>query len=248
MFRHQTVAWSTPLPFAKQQAISYNVASHYGHLKPLSVEDLAITDISEISGRDLPTQVIKHTAAEYVELFRDQGILKLGTFREYRESDDPANQDSTEGQLMVWVKQSDFTYNDVGGADDRFKIFCTSLNSNKTTETSGYGDSKYVIEDLQGFFRAIAQTTGMVPLALSSCLYRNSRVLQVEDKKTTGPPNPLEPTTKIHRHAQIGLSFIKPDGHKQHEEFRFLWHDRNKSIPASGIIRCPDARKFCSFT
>ena len=174
-------------------------------------------------------------------------MIKVGTFREYRESDDPANQDRAEGQVLVWVKQTDYTYNNVGGADDRFKIFCTSINSNKNDETSGYGDSKYVIEDVMGFFQAIAHTTRMVPLALSSCLYRNSRVLQVLDNKTTGLPNPLEPPTKIQRFAHIGLSFIKPDSHKTHEEFRFLWHDSKKSIPSSGIIHCPDARQFCSF-
>lgn len=248
MFRQELVAWPTPVSFSTKRAISFDALSGCGHLKPNSPEELTITDISELLSCEQPEKVTKHTAAKYVQSFRNEGILKLGTFGEFRESDNPANQDPTEGQQLVWIEQSDLSYYDVGGADESFKIFCTSLKHAKSRETSGYGDSRYVIEDLQGFLYAVAQQTGMIPLALSRCLYRNSRVLNVRDETTVGCPNPLNPPTNIQKYAQIGLSFIKPHGHAEHAEFRFLWHDPEKRIPSSGIVRCPSARDYCSFS
>ena len=73
MYWQESMAWKTPLPLQKQQVISFNVASRFGHLKPISVKELAITNISEIFGQDLPNQVTKHTDKGHVELFRDKG-------------------------------------------------------------------------------------------------------------------------------------------------------------------------------
>lgn len=248
MYFQQCIAWSTPVSESQKQKISFEALTCYGHLKPPSHRDLVITDISEVFECPIPERVCKHTAANHVRQFREEGILKLGTFREFRESDDPANQDPTEGQLSVWVEQSDYSYHDVGGADDRFRIFCTSLNRDKTRETSGYGDSRYMIEDLEGFLRAIANQAGIVPIAMTQCLYRNSRVLKIQDPQTRGIPNPLNGPTAIQKYAQIGLSFIKPHSHAEHAEFRFLWHDQAGRVPPNGIIRCPDAREFCRFS
>lgn len=248
MFRQAVIAWPTPVEGSKIKAISFEQLRLFCHLMPSGPDEIAITDLSEIFDQEQPTSVTKHAAAQHVNNFREEGILKLGTFREYRQSDNPANQDLTEGQTMVWIEQSDYTYSDVGYASDKFKIFCTSLKYGKTEETSGYGDSRFTIEDLSGFMNAVSQDTGMVPIAMSSCLYKNSRVLQVVDTKTKGVPNPLEGPTKIQTYAHIGLSFIKPHTHLEHAEFRFLWHDPYNRVSSDGIIKCPSARNFCSFT
>ena len=49
-----------------------------------------------------------------------------------------------------------------------------------------------------------------------------------EDKQTTGTPNPLEPLTEIQLIAHVALSFIKPQDHSLHQEFRFVWYDKNE--------------------
>lgn len=247
MFRQEMISWPAPVLSAQKRGISFEALQRYCHLKSPTPEELMITDLSEVINAKHPTSVTKHAKACHVRMFQEEGSLKLGTFREYRESDDPANQDPTEGQLSVWIEQSDYTYHGVGFASDRFKIFCTSMTYSKTDETSGYGDSRYVIEDLAGFLDAVAKSAGIVAIALSRCMYRNSRVLQVEDLKTTGLPNPLSGPTPIQAYAQIGLSFIKPRSHSEHCEFRFLWHDKDGIVPSDGIIRCPEARNFCSF-
>lgn len=247
MLRQEMLSWPTPVLSAKKRGISFETLQRYCHLKPATPEEIVITDLSEIINREHPACVTKHAKADHVRLFREEGSLKLGTFREYRESDDPANQDPTEGQLSVWIEQSDYTYHDVGCASDRFKLFCTSAIHAKTNETSGYGDSRFVIDDLSGFLNAVAQEAGIIALAMSRCLYRNSRVLQVEDANTTGSPNPLNGPSLIQSYAQIGLSFIKPRNHHEHSEFRFLWYDKEGRVPVDGIIRCPEARNYCSF-
>ncbi len=190
--------------------------------------------------------IIKMTKRKYVESFRQEGTIRLGTFHEYSKYDHEEIGDNTEGSFLLVGQNDSMTTFFQGGGGFNSYIFCcfTGDPDQNCIERFGY-DSYYKIVNPLGFAQALCRGLQAYNYCFSQCVYSNSR-----EKVIVGEAsefyNPRQISNQTMLLVNLSKYFVKPNQYAHQSEYRFIFLMKSV-VDEPIIIKCPDAVKFCDF-
>ncbi len=188
-------------------------------------------------------QLIKMTKKKFVDSFFENGTIRLGTFRDFAQSENNEIGDKSEGSLIVVGRDSQMTgFARIASGFNNF-VFCTYIGKPDPELIQNFEyDDYYIINDPEGFANAIADRLACPTIYRSGCLYRTNKVLV-----GTPPPNFdfYSLSAELRNLVNKSQYFIKPLKFKPQREYRFIW-ELDEDVDDPFVFNCPEAIKYCS--
>lgn len=201
----------------------------------------------------------RYMAREYVDLFFNDGILRLSSFAAFAAHPDEERNDPQEGWGVVIHQNAEGTGQTIGanmqqGSNSYVLCGATAL-SESLEETFGV-NSGFRINDTTTFAHAISvEVPRFTYGAEGPCLYVHRRTvdrdmgrIELESMTTTPDHEALDMgrvSTALNEMAGDDLYFMKLAKYAHQSEYRLLWFVRD---PVEGFIdiRCPQAAQVCT--
>lgn len=194
---------------------------------------------------------------KWIDDFFETGIIKLSSFKNYKNHPDNQLGDKDEGTSMNIVNGNNdkmiLTYTMVGQNE---YCFCTSTILDDKLKGVFKRDSAFRIIDPLNFMLEITRSLPRVKGVLfGNCLYVNQRIISsrvpkpidLEELKDDREPEKIS-FEKMMEEAAPSLTrhrfFLKHTDYQEQCEYRLLW-SVDKAIDEGIVINCPEARQFC---
>ncbi len=197
-------------------------------------------------------RLTRYLEAEYVDLFFNDGTLRLSSFKAFREHADEERGDLLEGRVAMEIKAPNGQHAIVSMNGQEAYVLCAGTVENKTMEASFATNSGFRILNTLAFADSISkQIAGFVGGFQGPCIYRDDVVIRKEDKNLIKPPdeynNPEEFSEEYDKYVQrqtIDGYFVKRLKFAHQSEYRFIWFAQGEEKKYLDI-KCPEAIKFC---
>jgi hypothetical protein len=203
----------------------------------------------------------KYMDEEFIDLFFNKGILRISSFKKFREYPDEIRGDKREGSGAFNTKTKEgsqfLLMTDVGRSE---YMFSTSLILDDSIKTQFKTNSCFKIIKPLEFSAAITNSlAGSTQAFLGFCNYQDNRILQkqiddfsinefTDDKGNfiIGGPKMNQRTNEIIGNG-IDLLYLKENKYQSQAEFRFVWSINTKyfSMYEHLDIECKEAVDFC---
>lgn len=214
--------------------------------------------------REIPNQpfiqpyipmVFRYLEKEFVDLFFNEGIIRLSSFRKFHKHTDEQRGDKKEGQNhIVGIGKEKTMFAETFNGDDAF-VLSTSLMLNDQMYDDFNVDACLVIEKPIEFMNSIAQKIPEFKgINFGPCLYQPDKSIRrkmdfdLESLKSDDDPNSMDMNKMFNAVNQISgkeVLFAKTNEYSPQHEYRFLWHSELKNLPEFIYIEVPEAIEFC---
>jgi hypothetical protein len=187
-------------------------------------------------------KLIKMSMKEHVDSFFEKGKLQLGTFKYYKQVDNPEIGDMSEGSLIIVGRSEKQTaFAEIGSGFNNYVFCCYDGDANpEVVKKFGY-DDYFEITDVNGFSESIKNSLKAEKSYKSRCIYKKDKVL-VDDIPKDFDFSVV--SAKLKEMVNETKYFLKTNEYNHQKEFRFTW-EVESDIEQPIIIDCLEATKFC---
>lgn len=196
--------------------------------------------------------VTRFIEQKYVEEFFSIGLLRLPTFKTFRNHKDEERCDLNEGRVCAEIKTPNCNHKILAINGQEAYVLCGGLVENPTMEASFSTQCGIRILNPLAFSDAVSgRIPGFVGGYQGNCVYRSDTFLSKQDSATFEPPANHDGMEKwasdydeyIARETSEAF-FIKRLKFAHQNEYRFIWfaHGYEQS---ELFVTCPEARRFC---
>lgn len=194
---------------------------------------------------------------EYVDIFFENGILKLTTFNNCKKLEDENRKDIKEGQSELYGYDSDIKLQMGIGVGSNAILLCTSLCSEYKDDKGAIYTKFIEIFDIQGLLFAIAEQltqNGYVikNILFGPCFYTKKEFHNAvcsekfRDKLDKDKLFDWDEMTKIvNTIGGNNIFFQKPIDKRQENEFRLLWIVDNIKTDQDIFVTIPHPEAYC---
>ena len=194
----------------------------------------------------------RYLGTGYVNDFFDNGVLRLPSFKSFREYADEERGDSNEGIATQSIKLQNGNFSILGLNGSKAYILSTTIVESKKLKANFNTDDGFRIIDSLAFADCISRyIPGFVQGFEGPCFYRDSLLLKKESRVSLFPPKDNEDPEEwakaqdnfVYNQA-IDSFFLKNLKYAHQAEYRFVWlasGNEDKEI----FITCPEAVNFC---
>jgi len=206
--------------------------------------------------------VYRYMDKKYIDLFLNKGILRLGSFKRFREYPDEIRGDKNEGSggVIGTSDTSGFQFNVMTQTgNDAYMLSGSTIESEelkKTFETNGCLRITKPIEFCISISNAII---GSNRLFQGFCNYRDQRIIQkliagLDIKDFTGPEGTIiiggqKGNQRINEILENGidLMFLKEKSYQDQCEYRFVWtiNPQFYTLHDFHDVECKEAIQYC---
>lgn len=192
----------------------------------------------------------KYMNSEYIDLFINKGILRLGTFQSFKKLESKSLQDEMEGRSLV------FHMNHSGEGQTitswlntglHSLIYCTSMRLDRTLfEYFGY-TSVLKINDVHNFYLSIAKNiSGFSHGFYGPCYYLDKKIYEI-DLGHIDVDNIDKRVLHDRMVSAVGENpfFLKLSRYQRENEFRFVWVTKTINENDHLDVVALEARNFC---
>lgn len=210
---------------------------------PPSDSSMGIIESSQIhlgSIPDLP--IVKMAQKRYVDSFFNDGTLRLGTYDDFAKQENEEVQDDTEGGfLLIGQYPTVTTMSLVFAGFNQYAFCCYAGEPDRECIEKFEYDDAYIIRDVDGFVRAVAESIGAESFHYSLCVYSEYKALITENNPGIAMFGISSDLIEV-----VGMEkyFIKPKRFSHQCEFRFVW-SMPENVRAPKVFKCPKAIQFC---
>ncbi|MVM34365.1 hypothetical protein GO755_30315 [Spirosoma sp. HMF4905] len=191
---------------------------------------------------------------KYIDKFFEDGYLRLGSFKKFRDYPDEVRGDISEGSgALVGIEQNNY-FSLLTTVPDSAYILSTSTKNSDSIGKEFGTDSRFRIKDPFSFAIEIANSLqGFIASLQGPCVYDATKSYEynnsglVEELLNEGISWPPSPKLALHMAtANDILFFLKPSSYEYQSEYRFVWHIGEDFGPHEHIdLECKEAVKFC---
>lgn len=206
--------------------------------------------------------VYRYMAKEYIDLFFEKGILRISSFKKFREYPDEIRGDKNEGNGSVTgtTNTSDFQFHVMSSTGNDAYMLCGSIiNSDSIRKTFDIETCFRIVKPIE-FSAAISNAIlGLKQSFQGFCNYREHRVIKklipgMDINDFTGPEGDIiiggqkgnQRTNEILGNG-IDLMFLKENIYQDQCEYRFVWTINTQFYGMADHIdiECKEAIQFC---
>jgi hypothetical protein len=203
--------------------------------------------------------VYRYLKKDYVDLFFEDGTLRLSSFSEFSKHRDEARLDTQEGKGLVVHQHRIGDGQHIAGwltYGEQSYVLCGAMRHDLKIMNAFDADSAIRINDTVRFADCIAHhIPGFTGGAEGPCIYLPNRIVhrnlgpvdeRVLHEETQPGSISIEKMQSFLAHLDGGdLCFIKHRDYAYQGEYRFLWDSRGLTS-GSLTIKVPEAREFCT--
>lgn len=205
--------------------------------------------------------IYRYMDKEYVDLFFNEGKLRLSSFKKFHQYQDEIRGNKNEGKgAITGIGNSGFQFNVMSDVGKEAYILCGSLLESEQIKKDFDCDSCFRIVRPVEFSVAISNALiGFARSFQGFCNYRSTRILKkaiegLDIKDFTGPEGTIiiggkKGNQRINEILGNGidLMFLKEDKYQSQSEYRFIWTINTKFYPVHEYIEidCKEAIQFC---
>jgi hypothetical protein len=206
------------------------------------------------------TTVYRYLEQEYVDLFLNEGKLRISSFSQFAKHPDEQRRDDKEGWGIV--NHTNSVVNDgkgmtmmaVFGMGGDSYVLCGSTLYNAEARRR-FGETGFIIRDSISFAHAVsAYIPGFRFGYEGPCTYVDSRLVErdagnftIDDLKVSPDSNDIamdKVMATVAKTAGDDLLFQKPERYAHELEYRLLWITGRRVEGYIDIV-CPEASQFC---
>lgn len=215
-------------------------------LKLPSTFDPDLTSKDEILfNKRLRSPIIRLSKKEHVDDFFLNGNIRLGTlpfYGKYEGSNEV--RDSSEGSIILVVHHGDHSYFlKLLTGFHHYVLSCSLGEPSQSLYERFEYDAAFEITDPIKFAKAIRKKLAAINIRHAKCVYRNAKILIVNDPLDFNPMRISGETIECADYAQY---FIKFPQYADQSEYRFVWSlSSHQKIVEPRVIQCKEAVKYC---
>jgi hypothetical protein len=199
--------------------------------------------------------------SEHIDQFFDNGILRISSFKRFREYPDEIRGDKSEGGGTISGKGGDgFTFHVMTQVGGNSYMLSTSLEESDSIMKEFGVDSYFLITDPLGFSVAVSNAlAGFKEAFLGFCNYQTYRIINKELSQMTLEDFTGEKGSIIIGHSKmnerigqlvengIDLLYLKEKKYQSQAEFRFVWKINESFFQVSEHVDivCKEALQYC---
>lgn len=206
--------------------------------------------------------IYRYMEKEYIDLFFEKGILRLSSFKKFRDYPDEIRGDKNEGSGSVvgTTDKSGFQFHAMSNAGNDAYMLCGSIIESERIRQTFKSDTCFRIVNPIEFSVAVSNAIiGFKQSFQGFCNYREHRVIMklipgMDINDFTGPEGTFiiggekgnERINEILGNG-IDLMFLKEKKYQEQCEYRFAWIINNQFYKMSDHIdiECKEAIQFC---
>jgi len=199
----------------------------------------------------LPT-VVRYLESEYVDMFFNDSIIRLSSFKAFRKHKDEQRHDPAEGRVSMEIKVPNANHAVVAMNGQEAYVLCAVTVESENMKARFKTNSGFRITNTLAFADCISrQIPGFIGGVQGLCAYRDNTLLQ---KKLNVPFKSPESYGNLEEWAaeyerfigsqSIDAFFIKASKYSDEGEYRFIWFAQGKE-KEDIKLHCPEATKFC---
>jgi hypothetical protein len=206
--------------------------------------------------------VYKYMDSKYMDEFFEEGKLRIGSFKYYRQFPDEVRGDKNEGSGTVQGKgeQGGFSFNVMTQQGTSSYMFCTSVLESDSLKEHFETDNVFRINNPLEFAVSISRVIpGVSHISLGLCNYRDHRLIaktikglsinDFTDEKghmIIGGPQMNKRTNQILGNG-LDLMYLKEKKYQTQCEFRIVWTLNSNFFETNDHIDiiCKEAIQFC---
>jgi hypothetical protein len=197
----------------------------------------------------------------YIDQFFNTGVLRISSFKRFREYPDEIRGDKSEGDGSIAGKGGDgFTFHVMTGVGNNSYMLSTSLEESDSIMKDFEVDSYFLITDPLGFSAAVSNSlAGFQEAFLGFCNYQTYRIIDKEISPMTVNDFTNEEGNFIIGHPKmnerigqlvgngIDLLYLKEKKYQSQAEFRFVWNINETFFQMNEYldIVCKEALQHC---
>lgn len=203
----------------------------------------------------------KYMDQEYVDLFFNEGIIRVSSFQKFKKYPDEIRGDKSEGGGSFNTKSKEGTqFHLMTKVGESEYMFCSSLINSEEIKKDFKATSLFKIKNPLEFSAAISNSiVGCTQGFLGFCNYQEYRIIKKEidgfsineftDENGNfmiGGPKMSRRTNEIIGNG-VDLMFLKENKYQGQAEFRFIWSINGKfnSMSEHLDVNCKEAIQYC---
>ncbi len=203
----------------------------------------------------------KYMDEEFIDLFFEKGIIRLGSFNKFKDYPDEIRGDKNEGAgaFRTLSKEGDqfLLMTELGQSE---YMFCTSLMNDESIKVQFNVNGSFKINKPLEFSLAISNAiVGSTQAFLGFCNYQDVRIIHnrisdfslnefmmLDGSLIVGGPKMNQRSNEIIGNG-IDLLFLKENKYQTQAEFRFIWSVNKKFYIMKDHldVECGEAIEFC---
>lgn len=194
----------------------------------------------------------------YVDMFFEDGSLRLSSFKMFANHQDEQRKDVSEGFGVRVGRGSDHTISIVGGRGSNAYVLCGTIAYMKSIEDDfNQYDACFVIDNTTEFAAAIslqapsfvAGCEGLVIYQDDTVIIRNTDSQGILESLETNknPDGTINMDVLSDLHEKVGGTeelFVKSSRYARQAEYRLIWETAGETADFIDV-KAPDARQFC---
>jgi len=206
--------------------------------------------------------VYRYMNKEFVELFFEKGVLRISSFKKFKEYPDEIRGDKNEGNGGVTGTSdtSGFQFHVMSNVGSDAYMLCGSIiESDKIKKTFNTNACFRIVKPLDFSVAVSNAILGFKQSFQGFCNYREHRIIKklipgMDINDFTGPEGDIiiggekgnQRTNEILGNG-IDLMFLKEKKYQEQFEYRFVWTINSQFYPMSEYIdiNCKEAAQFC---
>lgn len=242
---------------AKEQKENWGleIPEEYLHLLDDKEKQERLIQLSPIANIDFYfPPVFRYMEKKYIDLFFNEGKIRLSSFAKFHFDTDKQRGDNMEGRGLICLDSEHQSTTIVASSGVNSFVLSSSLIMDTELLTDFNVDGCFAIEDPINFLATILeQIPECFRSNLGPCYYKREHKIErngnftLKDLKSDDYSGYID-FDKFFNHttlAHLDQLFTKRLEYANQHEFRFIWHTNSISIPDHIDITVPDAVKFC---
>lgn len=200
--------------------------------------------------------VFRYLEKEFVDLFFNEGKLRLSSFKKFHQHTDEQRRDNKEGKNVISGYNNEHRIVAVASTGHNAFVLSSSLLYNKQLYKDFNVDDCFIIERPLEFINAISkQIVNFLGVNFGPCLYQSGKTIHrqihninFDDLKNNNTSNDIDMGKLFNSTEDLYMNdglFIKPDKYSHQHEYRFVWHTETDQLPEYIDLFIPEAKKFC---
>lgn len=196
--------------------------------------------------------LVRYLDKKYVDLFFEKGLLRIPSFKKFRNDYDIERGDVFEGRTAMQIQAPNSEHSIIGINGQKAFILCCSTIEDTNMQATFNTKSGFRVINPTAFAHTISRyINGFIAGMEGLCCYRENLLINKETGITIRSPEDFsdpEEYSKYYDHfvgTQIKESFfLKKLKYAHQGEYRFIWFAEGLEEEYIDII-CPEAIKYC---
>ncbi|MCL9980733.1 MAG: hypothetical protein NBV77_04735 [Bacteroidia bacterium] len=200
--------------------------------------------------------VYRYMPKKFVDEFFNEGKLKIGSFKKFKQNEDSQKGDRSEGNAYIFGNSGTHSFVSVANYGSDAFVLSTSLLISSELQTLFDSDDCIVITDPVNFAIEVSKKIEHFRgLLVGACRYQPNKTIQrnipnfdIDSLKVSEMDQSIDMNKLFALSSDVAgddVFFNKLMIHSPQQEYRFIWFTWDGDVPESIDIICPEAQKYC---